>query len=135
MARSAKYVMNTATGSHVDWSSETIPGFWVENKTAANETFVGGLGDDTLVGGGGKDVMYGGAGIDTLQISGVGNLDLTPVGVNSRVSSIERDQPGQRQHRQHADAGFGGCDRQDGFEPDQCQHQDSQRLELERRHL
>jgi Ca2+-binding RTX toxin-like protein len=78
-----------------------------------NDTLIGGGGKDVMYGGAGNDTFVlnasnlsnlvsnsndsssimrvdGGSGIDTLQISGAGNLDLTPVGVNSRISSIEK---------------------------------------------
>ena len=69
MATNAKYLITTSTGSYIDWSYAKIPGFSIQNKTAA---IVGGVGNDAVYVGAGSSVDFTdtGAGNDSPDIIG-----------------------------------------------------------------
>ena len=55
MATNAKYLINTTTGSYIDWSHGNVPGFSIQGKEAA---IVGGVGDDAVYVGAGNAVDF-----------------------------------------------------------------------------
>ena len=93
MATNAKYLITTSTGSYIDWSYAKIPGFSIQNKTAA---IVGGVGNDAVYVGAGSSVDFTdtGAGNDSLYLTGSFSDYTQSVNAAMGVYTFTRTGPG-----------------------------------------